>query len=1312
MASIFSQKLFFKGSKMDTDSDPRYIKPGDSPYRRNAVCDLLEAQRLGDIFGIKGNTKVNYTQPAGTNKVIGTAIDYENHAIIYFVYNSNLDHQIRRWYVGTDNIELILQDSLLNFKLTHKITHANVIGGMLYWTDGYDGGFGYDGNGNLDFNPPRKINIQKALDYTNGLTTGYSNITFETLDRIKYRPPTPPTVAYKQDTLLPYNNVFGKLHQFFYKWIYDDDEETVWSEMSKMAFPIKTWRHIGNLAQDENTIDVTFKTGSEHVRKIVVGVKQNNIFTKVKVIEKFDDTGTQVINDNIDHTIAYTGVERIGSVDPDDFLIQYHYVPQISRAQELIGSRLIDGDITEDYDKITPDVLLSMSIYNRTSYVNSSVIDPGSGLPNTQAWSGTPTSNYHTPIPTFKNGGLYQLGLVYRDRAGRSSDVITSDDMRLDAPYFWENATLTNNLFDPIKLDWEIYHQPPVWATHWQWVITKDLRYLKKTQFVVSETSVNRGPLTIYLPEGVNYSFTKGDRIRLVWRHYPNDYDPFGAVAFNVGPTDEGVEILPKSSNQEYEIIDPQVGSANLDYDWAIEDFDPSSWLIYLDKKSGNDFTDIIDTPSGDNVFAKSAQHLLFEIYNTNKQDSENKIFYSFGEEYEIGSPHTAGRYHKGDTANQVVGTPSAPATGTIYGWDAYLRKNIFKINAYYNILIDPGDNVTGYVDANDPYGWHSSQDTINFELDSAEFVIGMDFNGVWFKSPTDSEEATVISVTETTHPNTGTPVVQVVLSASVVGAYGDTGNYMRVNNLKKVDVWIESDSFSDKYESAVCPESKVNLVIEGIQRKRYEDKLRWGGKYFQESFINNLSNFEAESYKYLGEEFNQVTRLSRVGFTLKAHQKNKVHSIYLDRREFNDSLGQSQVQASDQIVGSIRTSEESYGSLHPAADVKSGRHTYFIDTINGKVIRDAANGMIPISGDKENPNDQYKMHEHFLGICREMHAYDIDSFDIIGVYDQRTECYILTINDPRANFTGGQAVLNGNFTSATGWATDPDVNIVSGGCQFNSPTPGAAVSQVLQTELVAGHEYTLTWSIGTLGLSQSGSYNVNIGGNTIATYNAALQTNVSLTFVSPVTTSSLSFQAAGVGCNFTLDNVSLITDAVQNLSQTLMFHEPSNGWKCFVDYSPEYYASHGGELISFKDGELWHHYTNDLYNNFYGVQYDMEVDIVVNEAVTTIKTFNNITLNSNSKWEVSPVTIDANVNAPNGMTSIIPKARFRGKEGKLHADFLRDMSDPNYSNETLALLNGRKLRGEYATVKLINDDDYFVYLNSAIVHFTISNLT
>lgn len=147
--SILEEKLFFAG--MNSDDEDRKLPPGDYRYSLNCEVDNVDGANVGAIVNSKGTRLVQIALPAGTNQVIGSKEDLDSNTCIYFLWNSNNNHSIYRYQADTNVIVLIMQTSLFNFSLSHRINHINVVDEkLLYWTDG--------------FNPPRKINLNKAIE--------------------------------------------------------------------------------------------------------------------------------------------------------------------------------------------------------------------------------------------------------------------------------------------------------------------------------------------------------------------------------------------------------------------------------------------------------------------------------------------------------------------------------------------------------------------------------------------------------------------------------------------------------------------------------------------------------------------------------------------------------------------------------------------------------------------------------------------------------------------------------------------------------------------------------------------------------------------------------------------------------------------------------------------------------------------------------------------------------------------------------------------------------------------------------------------
>lgn len=364
---MYSQSNFFYGG-INTDDEDRLIPNTDfrdAFYSRNYGINTSDE---GALQSMTGNLlRTNSNLPIGINIVIGACEDTEGKDattsgnLILFVWNDLDNHTIWRYSTQDLSYTKILESSILNFQLDYPVYQAAVVNNLLYWTDNYFDQ--YEGN---DFNPPRKINIEKAILYTESGGTdpnGYSEITFDNLDWIKHPPLFSPTFVYGIDETESANNLKNKLFQFRYQYIYDDNEESAWSPISKMTLPDYS-EYINQTVNInpsvDNTIELDISTGSSIVRLIRVAYRIGNTgeFFLYKEYDKkqlgWGDYENQVINfKNETSGAAISNSER-----------NYDLIPQIAKAIEYLPSNeFAIGNYVEGYDKqeiTNSDVLFSV----------------------------------------------------------------------------------------------------------------------------------------------------------------------------------------------------------------------------------------------------------------------------------------------------------------------------------------------------------------------------------------------------------------------------------------------------------------------------------------------------------------------------------------------------------------------------------------------------------------------------------------------------------------------------------------------------------------------------------------------------------------------------------------------------------------------------------------------------------------------------------------------------------------------------------------------------------------------------------------
>ena len=197
----FIQKIAFL-SGQNSDTTPELNKA--FPYLHNVRILSGNSDSEGSIETVNGNTLVTFTLPTGTNTCIGYCQDKLKQKGYAFIYNTSDNHSILEYDEVANTIRFVLRnkpsfdtDSVpLNFKKDYLITSAEVVAldennDLLYWTDGY-----INPSDASDYNEPKKINIQKGILYMTSSgtdTDGYLE-PFDPhyIDRIK-QPPPPPT---------------------------------------------------------------------------------------------------------------------------------------------------------------------------------------------------------------------------------------------------------------------------------------------------------------------------------------------------------------------------------------------------------------------------------------------------------------------------------------------------------------------------------------------------------------------------------------------------------------------------------------------------------------------------------------------------------------------------------------------------------------------------------------------------------------------------------------------------------------------------------------------------------------------------------------------------------------------------------------------------------------------------------------------------------------------------------------------------------------------------------------------------------------
>jgi len=338
--------------KLNTDVDPFRLPNTDYIDALNVTTDSQGSAQDLVLSNVNGNQQVSYSLPSGTNKVIGFYPDKVRNRGYYFVWNSNGNHSILYYNAITDAVVKVLiskTDSggidILKFDPSYKVLSINIFyrddeGDILFFNDAY--------------NEPRSINVSAT----------YSTWLAEYLSVAKAPPIMPPKPVYENDTTVKVNNLRNALFQFSYRYVYDNNEKSVWSSKSIVPLPQQsTLQLTGDTFTNNARISISFTTGGDDVKAIELCFRQtkDSVTSNWYLIKSFKKSDLSV-SDNDIYTYKFYNDSVYTVVDVLDTIQLQDFVPQIANSSELAnGNTPLYAGITEGYNKTLMDLSVTVN---------------------------------------------------------------------------------------------------------------------------------------------------------------------------------------------------------------------------------------------------------------------------------------------------------------------------------------------------------------------------------------------------------------------------------------------------------------------------------------------------------------------------------------------------------------------------------------------------------------------------------------------------------------------------------------------------------------------------------------------------------------------------------------------------------------------------------------------------------------------------------------------------------------------------------------------------------------------------------------
>lgn len=1272
-----------------------------------------------------GNRNISNSLPAGTNSCIGAYYDQQKQRLFYFNYNSNGNHGIYIYNTVPKTIQTLFLNNthssgdVLGFDINNPITSINIMYGAIYnSTNDIDGDVLYwiDSLGR-----PSKLNIDRKLA---GVYASYKR---SYLDVAKPAPSMPIQCAYENDLYATNNNLKNALYQFIYRWVYDDGEKSVWSTGSEVPLPLFSENQ--DVAADpkkNSRINLYYSTGDETVRKIELAVRECvdgviSDYGLITSIEKSTITGPAFVN-NIVYNFLFYNNSVITPIDQTEQSLLFDYIPQKANAQELLnGNTIIYGGITEGYNihkdnnfGITSNTVNGFDRINGllffaaqggvTSYGDSTsiqVILTGAGtndamtnVPTTVTsalganfviylrndvtgtvylinYLSSPTDNINTILnglatvansysltttvvgnqltisepgisrwlqsayansnngatafsSTYKTNVLnanisssnYRYGIVYYDEKGRTNGVVTTDSLRITTPRFNANTNFP-------YVDITISGTPPLWASYYNIVRTENLTYNKNLSWVTkrafyAEASYSTSTENIvYL--GIDNMIEYNSNIKSTSGYVGYDFAPGDRVRFLAKIAQDGTTYEYNTGSViDFEIIGVE---SDPNIDGAVI---PGTYIKF---KYPTGFitsmfsffkpTEFVTLP----LLKENFQNYHIQIYN-NKRPQGTDVYYEFGKQFAIGLPGSSNRYHVGQYQSQKRGTIPGPAQAAgvyVYSGDSYYR--------YRNVPIGSTNIFSaGSYMQNTGSGNAAQFSTIVVNVwDSTNTPKTIDTGASQYEIKSQVLPASACSLANTFYPN-----------------------------------WATADSlFYNKSASAMTIKVKGVMPVSKVDTKDQYVKIH--AKILNSSTVTIKTIKDRVSIDSTNQQYN----VEFEGKILVPANSKLFLMTECDSTSGTDLIvGAFDLELSIVKNAEISVIESSFSDVYKLTLNSNSRPVIFDqNAVNAYYPTLVRYGQQNLAGTNINNSNRF--------YAANMDEYDRQRGDIMRLKVRGSQMRVF-----QKRGCGMVGVLQNMLFNADGSGNLSQSNQLVNNINYYQGDYG-----------IGNHPTSLVSSSNTdYFVDTIRGYQVRLGGDGLTPISALYKaqyymTNLATKYATLVSGTIGGYARILGAYDFNEEEYIAVFQGYSGQSNvTVGFNEMSNRYTSFYDYAPEWITSAEGNIISFKNGQLWLHDAASTYCNYYATQYKPSLTLIFNDMQTIKKRYNTISMLGNTVW-VPDSNGDITTNL--GQTSSLQTTDFIQKDDKWHAAFKRD------STSTGGLYNGNVLKGNWAQIKL-----------------------
>ena len=446
---------------------------------------------------------------------------------------------------------------------------------------------------------------------------------------------------------------------------------------------------------------------------------------------------------------------------------------------------------------------------------------------------------------------------------------------------------------------------------------------------------------------------------------------------------------------------------------------------------------------------------------------------------------------------------------------------------------------------------------------------------------------------------------------------------------------------------------------------------LIYSGIFNSKTNINetNVFNSAQDITRAIDPHNGSVQLIDVLDNNLTIYQENKVSQALVDKDAIYSAEGQPLTTRSNLVIGQVTPYVGDYGiSTNPESFAKFGFRRYFVDRCRNSVMRLSRDGLTPISN--------YGMNDYFRDELSRIND---------SIVSYISDEYSLASQTPPFPYTSP-------FPSDP---VGPYIEIAIAGSE-----DGFEIETGAQLQFYANSSWYGT-SIQYIYLTNA-SLGINVGG-----------VNYAATKVRFLINKIDSIQG---GYDRHKDNYiisiqersgSKTDDLTSNYYSTVAFDDNIKGWTTFYTYRPSFIFSLKNNTYTTFNDSLYEHYTNNSYNNFYGVYNDSSVELVLNDNPSIMKNFKTINYQGSDGWEVNFLTTDNEGPSFGGYTDIASpiksyqeslyttggieyRSGFNLKENKFFANIINNsqvqQNEVNFGNQITGV------KGFFAVLKLSTD--------------------